>query len=135
MAFSAGGLRHPADHSIHRAPAAGQAPAARPMRFLAVFSGSMAPWSEAPQGRYSKAQGHALGIGLSDFLRPEGATPAGCFALSGLGFLREYFQGVALGFQFFAPSGLPVTDSYSLKTARNRKLSLDPVIFIPPRGS
>ena len=30
-------------------------------------------------------------------------------------------QGVALGFQLFTPSGLPVTGTYPLETARNPK--------------
>ena len=102
--------------------------------FLAVFSESMAPWSEAPKGRSSKAQGNALGIGLRGFLRPEGATPVGGAAPAGLGLFRELSQGVALGFQLFAPSGLSVTGSYPLKTARNLTLAFPLSVNSPEWG-
>ena len=67
----------------------------------------MSPWSEAPKGRDSKAQGNALGIGWRGLLRPEGATPAGGSALSGLGFSREHFPGRCPGLSTLRPFGAP----------------------------
>jgi hypothetical protein len=75
--------------------------------FFAVFSGSMAPWLEAPKGRYSKAQGNALGIGLRDCFALKGRHQRAVPPLQGSDISVKLSQGVALGFQLFAPSGLP----------------------------
>ena len=94
------------------------------MRFLAVSSGSMVAGPKAPKGRDSIAQGTALGIGMKKILSPERATPAGGFALSGLGVLREFFPGRCPGLSTFRPFGAPNRQQLPLKIAGNQKSGL-----------
>src|SRR5688572_26688903 len=67
----------------------------------------MALWSEASKGRYSRAQGNALGIEMWRFLRPEGATPACCSAPSGLWLHYGGFPGLRPGLSNVRPFGAP----------------------------
>ena len=89
------------------------------MRFLAVFSGSMARGRKPRVGEIRKPRATPWESDDGDLFALKGRNRRLVPPFQGLDFCVNLSQGVALGFQLFAPSGLPISTTYALETARN----------------